>query len=70
MSNREQTSINVLPDFMPPHRVEIKTVRINGIDRTQELKPSGVDDFQVRLDRIEPNTDDESIDLVVEFAIH
>ena len=70
LSNREQTSINVLPDFTPPHRVEIKTVRVNGIDRTEQLKPTSVDDFQVRLEGIEPNTDDGSIDLVVEFAVH
>jgi mannose/cellobiose epimerase-like protein (N-acyl-D-glucosamine 2-epimerase family) len=70
LSNREQTSINVLPDFMPPDRVEIQTVRVNGIDRTEQLKPTSVDDFQVRLEGIEPNPDDGSIDLVVEFAVH
>ncbi|MDT5134479.1 MAG: hypothetical protein QOE41_3790, partial [Mycobacterium sp.] len=43
---------------------------VNGIDRTEQLKPSSVDDFQVRLEGIEPNTDDQSIDLVVEFAVH
>jgi len=70
LSNHEQTSINVLPDFMPPNRVAIKAVRVNGIDRTEQLKPNSVDDFQVRLEGIEPNTDDGSIDLVVEFAVH
>ena len=70
LSNREQTSINVLPDFMPPHRVEIRAVRVNGIDRTEQLKPTSVDDFQVRLDDIAPNPDEGSIDLAVEFVVH
>jgi mannose/cellobiose epimerase-like protein (N-acyl-D-glucosamine 2-epimerase family) len=70
LKNQEQTSMNVLPDFMPAHRVEIKAVRVNGIDRTEQLKPTSVDDFQVRLDDIPANTDDESIDLIVEFAVH
>jgi hypothetical protein len=70
LSNREQTSINVLPDFMPPHRLEIRAVRVNGIDRTEALKPTSVDDFQVRLEGIAANTDDQSIDLAVEFAVH
>ena len=50
--------------------VAIKAVRVNGIDRTEQLKPNSVDDFQVRLEDLEPNTDDESVDLVVEFAVH
>ncbi len=69
LSNREQSSINVLPDFFPEHRVAIDTVRVNGIDRTDQLKPTSVDDFQLRLDGIEPNTDDGSIDLIVQFGV-
>lgn len=58
------TSIGVLD------RVAIKAVRVNGIDRTEQLEPSSIDDFEVRLEGLEPNTDDGSIDLVVEFAVH
>ena len=58
------TSIGVLDG------VAIKAVRVNGIDRTEQLEPNSIDDFQVRLEGIEPNTDDGSVDLVVEFAVH
>ena len=58
------TSIGVLDG------VAIKAVRVSGIDRTEQLKPNSVDDFQVRLEGIEPNTDDGSVDPVVEFAVH
>jgi hypothetical protein len=42
------------------------------VDRTERLEPSSIDDFEVRIEveSIEPNTDDGSIDLVVEFAVH
>ena len=67
----EQTTINVLPDFFPQERVEIKTVRAGGIDRTQQLKPNNIDEFQVRIDGEDIATNpDGSIDLVVEFAVH
>ena len=35
-SIKQQQSINVLPDFMPPGRVRITSVRANGIDVTQD----------------------------------
>jgi hypothetical protein len=37
------TSIGVLDG------VAIKAVRVNGIDRSEQLKPNSLDDFQVRL---------------------
>lgn len=40
------------------------------VDRTEQLQHSSIDDFEVRLESIEPNTDDGSIDPVVEFAVH
>lgn len=42
------------------------------VSRTERLEPSSIDDFEVRLniESIEPNSDDGSIDLVVEFAVH
>ena len=58
------TSIGVLDG------VAIKAVRVNGIDRTEQLKPNSINDFQVRLEGLEPNTDDGSVDPVVEFAVH
>jgi hypothetical protein len=61
---RRGTSIGVLGGLA------IKAVRVNGIDRTEQLKPNSVNDFQVRLAGREPNTDDGSVDLVVEFAVH
>jgi hypothetical protein len=50
--------------------VEIKAVRVGGIDRTAQLKPNDVDDFQVRIDDDAAANPDGSIDLVVEFAVH
>lgn len=68
--DRKQQSVNVLPDFVPPNRVEITRVRANGLDRTEELWPESADDFQIRLEDIEPNQADGSIDLTVEYSIH
>jgi hypothetical protein len=68
--NPQQTTINVLPDFLPQQRVEIKTVRVGGIDCTAQLKPNDVDDFQVRIDDDTATNPDGTIDLVVEFAVH
>jgi mannose/cellobiose epimerase-like protein (N-acyl-D-glucosamine 2-epimerase family) len=70
VGNREQRSINVLPDFVPPNRIEIKRVVANGVDRTQDLKPEGADDFQIRISELSPNLRDGSISLVVEFGVH
>jgi hypothetical protein len=50
--------------------VAINAVRVNGIDRTEQLKPNSINDFQVRLEGLEPNTDDGSVDLVVECTVH
>lgn len=47
--NCEQGSINVLPDFFPPRKIRICRIRVNGIDRTDDLKPRQVDNFQIRL---------------------
>jgi hypothetical protein len=58
------TSIGVLDG------VAIKPVRVNGIDRTDQLEPSSINDFQVRLEGLEPNTDRGSADLVLELAVH
>lgn len=69
LCNREQQSINVLPDFVPPNHLGIRRIRVNGLDR-EELKPDDPNDFQIRLDGIEGNPVDGSIDLTVEFAVH
>lgn len=69
-SNGEQRTVNVLPDFMPPNRVEILRVGANGVDRTEDLKPANADDFQISIDGVPPNPKDGSISLVVEFSIH
>jgi hypothetical protein len=37
---KDQESINVLPDFMPPGRVRIVSVRANGVDVTNDLDPA------------------------------
>jgi hypothetical protein len=60
----------VLPDFLPPGRAEIGRVSVNGLDRTRELKPDNADDFQIRLDGLRGNAEDDSIDLTVEFITH
>lgn len=60
------TSINVLPDFLPPERVKINRVQLNGIDRTDELRPNAVDDFQIQL---KDGMTGGEIDLAVEFTI-
>ncbi|HWT49371.1 MAG TPA: hypothetical protein VN255_12610 [Mycobacterium sp.] len=68
-----------------PERFEARTVYLHAptpgdnqggagqrVDRSEPLEPSSIDDFEVRLEieTIEPNTDDGSIDPVVEFAAH
>ncbi|MCU0895190.1 MAG: hypothetical protein MUD06_12880, partial [Rhodospirillales bacterium] len=60
--HRDQTWINVLPDFFPPGLVSVSAVCVNGIDRTQDLKPKNADDFQIQ---IEPS--EEPVELVVNF---
>ncbi|OBH98702.1 AGE family epimerase/isomerase [Mycobacterium sp. E2733] len=68
--NPQQTTINVLPDFLPRHRVEIKTVRVSGNDFTSQLKPNDPEDFQVRIDDAAAANSDGTVDLVVEFLVH
>jgi hypothetical protein len=63
----DQTSVNVLPDFMPPGKVEICRIRANGIDVTSDRKPDTPDDFQIELHGLRSLAGDGMIDLVVEF---
>ncbi|MEE6177732.1 AGE family epimerase/isomerase [Mycobacterium sp. 050134] len=67
--NPQQTTINVLPDFLPTARVEINTVRVGGNDCSAQ-KPDDPNDFQVHIDADTPTNPDGTIDLVVEFAVH
>lgn len=64
--NRDQESINVLPDFMPPGALKINNISVNGIDRTDDLIGSERTTYQIPLDKLDCNTDD-TIDLTVEF---
>ena len=63
----DQTSINVLPDFMPPGKLEIARIRANGVDVTRERKPANANDFQVSLKDLVGNVKDGMIELAVEF---
>ncbi len=63
-----QTTINVLPDFMPPGRLSIERVVVNGIDMTAQLKPANPDDFQISLANLSGAQDGGAIALVVQFA--
>jgi mannose/cellobiose epimerase-like protein (N-acyl-D-glucosamine 2-epimerase family) len=65
---RDQTSINVLPDFMPPGKLEISRIRANGIDVTSERKPPQPNFFQINLDGLLGGATDGTIELVVEFS--
>jgi hypothetical protein len=67
LQNPDQTSINVLPDFMPPGRVRITSVRANGVDMTEDLDPANLAEFQVLMDAMPADPTDETIELVVEF---
>ncbi len=62
-ARRDQASINVLPDFMPPGLVRISQVRVNGVDRTSELAPKNADDFQIQIE-----TSSYPVELAVEFV--
>jgi mannose/cellobiose epimerase-like protein (N-acyl-D-glucosamine 2-epimerase family) len=68
LSNRDIKSINVLPDFMPPSKVEIAAIRANGVDVTGDRKPQA-NFYQIDLDGLEPNPADGTIELVVEFKV-
>ena len=65
--NPDQTSINVLPDFMPPGALEIARIRVNGLDVTENRKPGNPNDFQISLKDLEAGARDGMIDLAVEF---
>jgi hypothetical protein len=68
LQNPDQTSINVLPDFMPPGKLAITRVRANGIDVTADRKPANANDFQVSLQGLKGSPVDGMIELVVEFG--
>ena len=65
--NTDQTSINALPDFMPPGAVEIARIRANGVDVTEERKPANANDFQIPLKDLKGHPKDGLIELTVEF---
>lgn len=61
-------SINVLPDFMPPGRVRIATVRANGIDVTDALDPANLAEYQVPTNAMTPDPTNGTVELVVVFV--
>lgn len=63
-ANCEQETINVLPDFFPPGLLRINRIRINGIDRTEDLKPNSDDDFQIPVEQ-----SPTEIELAIEFIV-
>jgi hypothetical protein len=63
----EQT-INVLPDFVPPGRLEIMTVRANGIDVTSQCKPRHANDFRVSLEDLPCDLVTGMTEIQVEFC--
>ena len=63
-----QTTINVLPDFMPPDKLEICRVRANGVDVTADRKPEIPNDFRISLAGLEGTaSSDGMIELAVTF---
>jgi mannose/cellobiose epimerase-like protein (N-acyl-D-glucosamine 2-epimerase family) len=66
-SIEEQKSINVLPDFMPPGRVRITSVRANGVDMTKDLDPANLAEYQIPTDAMPPDPTNGTVELVVEF---
>lgn len=63
----DQASINVLPDFVPPGALEILSIRANGVDVTDDRRPSNANDFQISLKDLKPNPNDGMIELAVSF---
>lgn len=61
--HRDQTSVNVLPDFFPPGLVRIAGVRVNGVDRSEDLAPNNANDFQIQI-----GPSSEPVELAVEFV--
>jgi len=66
-SIKEQRSINVLPDFMPPGAVHITSVRANGVDMTEKLDPANLAEYQVPTEAMAPDPTNGTVELVVEF---
>ncbi len=66
-SIKQQQSINVLPDFMPPGRVRIASVRANGVDVTEDLDPANLAEYQIPTDAMTPDPVSGAVELVVEF---
>lgn len=62
-----QESINVLPDFMPPGRVRISSVRANGQDVTNSLDPANLAEYQVPTGDMVPDPRSGTVEIVVEF---
>ena len=62
-----QQSINVLPDFMPPGRVRISSVRANGQDVTASLDPANLAEYQVPTGGLTPHPQSGTVEIVVEF---
>jgi mannose/cellobiose epimerase-like protein (N-acyl-D-glucosamine 2-epimerase family) len=68
MESPDQTSINVLPDFMPPGKLEVCKVFANGVDVTVDRKPDDANEFQIALGGLRGSVqNDGMIALVVEF---
>lgn len=70
LNTRGQQSINVLPDFMAPNRVEIASVHSNGVDYTGDLKPRNPTNFQIPVDDLPVSNRDNTINLAVRFTVH
>ena len=66
-SIKEQKSINVLPDFMPPGRVRIVSVHANGVNVTDSLDPANLAEYQIPTDDMPPDPTNGTVELVVEF---
>ena len=66
-SIKQQRSINVLPDFMPPCSVRITRVRANGVDMTGQLDPANLAEYQIPTDAMPPDPEHGTVELVVEF---
>lgn len=66
-SIKEQRSINVLPDFMPPGAVDITSVHANGVNVTEKLDPANLAEYQVQTDDMAPDPTNGAVELVVEF---
>ncbi len=66
--NPYMDSLNVLPDFMPPGRVKIRTIRVDGRDFTDALAPENPDDFQIVIKNVDPPKN-RPFEVLVEFEI-